>query len=362
VATPRGSEEEGEEEEAIGAWLHVCELLVNLSQTVLVNCPTASVFLAVVLPGGVPPETIDDSMLKGVLAELHTVLSRITGRTQRAETVPLRAAALVGNLRALQRQLVDTKVDPPPATLTKEELSPPRHPGGSGDGLPARSIEQREEDSDQVLEEVMGLFEAAAELEGDAEWCSVTELDTADAPAVDSARPDWEFDGAAHRKKRQQAIERAEAERNAKRAKLAPAPRVEPRKEDPRSSESRRRREAEEEREKAAKRHAPESSQQAPKPAAAPAAAPTAQAAAPPQKAIAANAAEKKAAPAAGGVDAQSAAALQAFLKDHPHFMRVIQNPKKCLSDPRVKTMFLAELNNYPVVQKFLASKGLVLS
>ena len=59
---------------------------------------------------------------------------------------------------------------------------------------------------------------------------------------------------------------------------------------------------------------------------------------------------------------ANPAEGLQAFLKDHPEFMRVLQNPKKCLADPRVKSMFVAELQNYPAVKTFLASKGLQLS
>lgn len=42
--------------------------------------------------------------------------------------------------------------------------------------------------------------------------------------------------------------------------------------------------------------------------------------------------------------------------------MRVLQNPKKCLSDPRVKSMFKSELDNYPMVKQFLATKGLVLT
>eukprot|EP00421_Protoceratium_reticulatum_P036396 CAMPEP_0168464548 /NCGR_PEP_ID=MMETSP0228-20121227/55636_1 /TAXON_ID=133427 /ORGANISM="Protoceratium reticulatum, Strain CCCM 535 (=CCMP 1889)" /LENGTH=237 /DNA_ID=CAMNT_0008480055 /DNA_START=75 /DNA_END=785 /DNA_ORIENTATION=- len=84
VATERGSEAEAEAEDALAAWLHAGELLVNLCQTVLVNCPTASVFLAVVLPTGSPPENVDEAMLRGVLADVHAVLGRITGRTQRA--------------------------------------------------------------------------------------------------------------------------------------------------------------------------------------------------------------------------------------------------------------------------------------
>jgi len=53
---------------------------------------------------------------------------------------------------------------------------------------------------------------------------------------------------------------------------------------------------------------------------------------------------------------------LARFVKDHPHFMRVLENPKKSLADPRVKNMFVAELSSYPVVKAFLVKKGLNLS
>merc|ERR1712228_591419 len=68
---------------------------------------------------------------------------------------------------------------------------------------------------------------------------------------------------------------------------------------------------------------------------------------------------EPKAAPQAASAP-NAGQALQGFLDDHPEFMRVLQNPKKCLSDPRVKSMFIRELENYPVVKSFLATKGLV--
>lgn len=370
--TPRSSEGEVEAEEAIAAWLHVGELLVNLCQTVLVNCPTASVFLAVVLPGGLPPDTIDEAVLKGVLADLHTVLARITGRTQRAETVPLRAAALVGNLRALQRQLIDTKVDPPPATLTREELCPPRHAGSAEAGDAGTASASRA--GCDALEDVVDLFDAAIELEGDSEWYSVTDLDAADAPA-ESARQDWEFDGAAHRKKRRDAIEKAEVERRAKRLKVA----TRSEKPDDRNSQVRRRASESEppRNEKASKPRTTVTSSSPAEAPAKPTATSTATTAAAqpaqqatggsgkapdpsPAAAAKAPAATPKAAATAGEV--ADVAALQAFLKDHPQFLRVVQNPKKCLSDPRVKSMFLSELKNYPVVEAFLSAKGLVLT
>lgn len=366
--TPRGTEGEVEAEENLASWLHVGELLVNLCQTVLVNCPTASVFLAVVLPGGLPPEKIDESVLKGVLADLDTVLIRITGRTQRAETVPLRAAALVGNLRALQRQLIDSKVDPPPTTLTREELCPPRHAIGANGASDSGAAAANDAAACDVLEEVVDLFEAANSLEGDSEWYSVADLDAADAP-VDSARPDWEFDGAAHRKKRKQAIEKAEAERREKRLKQAP--RIERQAQD-----SSRRRTSENEvprserNDKAPRRSAAATPSGSPtdRTSAATTSPPAAAGSKAPEASVSEVAAKAPApaaaAPKAPAVmpDGAEIVALQSFLKDHPHFLRVVQNPGKCLKDPRVKTMFLAELKNYPLVQQFLNKKGLVLT
>jgi len=60
----------------------------------------------------------------------------------------------------------------------------------------------------------------------------------------------------------------------------------------------------------------------------------------------------------AGEATVSPEAAVQAFMTDHPEFMRVLNNPKKCLSDPRVKSMFMKELQNYPAVKAFIASKG----
>lgn len=67
--------------------------------------------------------------------------------------------------------------------------------------------------------------------------------------------------------------------------------------------------------------------------------------------------------PAATGGDAASqAAALQAFVQANPTFLRVLQNPKKCLGDPRVKSMFMREVQKYPAVKAFLEAKGLSLT
>lgn len=170
----------------------------------------------------------------------------------------------------------------------------------------------------------------------------------------------WEFDAVARRKRRQAALEKAESERKAKRQKQSQV----------RPGDQGRRRSAEEERrekEKAARRGrspphstsgggAPERSRSPP---------PSTTGSAPPAATP----------PAAGGdtlgtagqnpapsAQENQAEALKSFLKDHPEFMRVLSNPKKSLSDPRVKAMFVKELSNYPAVKTFLESKGLSLS
>merc|ERR1712167_521785 len=58
----------------------------------------------------------------------------------------------------------------------------------------------------------------------------------------------------------------------------------------------------------------------------------------------------------------QDTGALQKFLAEHPEYMRVLQNPTKTLSDPRVKQMFVKDLQNYPAVKTFFESKGLQLT
>jgi len=364
-STPRGSEGESEAEEALGSWLHVGELLVNLCQTVFVNCPTASVFLAVMLPGGMPPEKANEETLTGILADVNTVLGRITGRTQRSETVLLRAAALLGNLRALQIGLLDTKMGPPPATLTREELCQPRQ---TGTGAPSSASANKSggatgtsDDTEEAMEEIVSILDAAADLEGDADWQIVAELDAADTPAAGS-RADWEFDGAAHRAKRKAAIEKAEADLRAKRQKQKE------RAERDERALARTRRSSDVD---SSTRTGGSESKLPRRSSAASAAAGTTSAASATSKAGGKPAAETSVVPAAAAQKAADAAppaaagqaqALAAFLKDHPEFMRVLQNPKKCLSDPRVKSMFMSELQNYPAVKSFLATKGLVLN
>lgn len=312
-ATTRGSEAAADAEDVLASWLFVGELLLRLCQGVLVNCPTASVFLAV-MTNGAPPEHIDDATLKGVLSDVHSALSRITGRRLRGETVPLRAAALVGNLRALHQQLADTDAGPPPTTLTREELCP-------STGVDDAVVPPLDKDED-VLCEIVSLFSAAADLESDPEWHLVAALDAADVTEAG-----WEFDAQADRKRRQAALEKAESERRAKRLKTRGD-----------RSEGRRRPEDAREKEKPRSKSPP------------------------PQASKAETTPAGAVAPAEGQAVGGSMDALQSFIKDHPEFLRVLQNPKKYLSDPRVKMMMLQALRDYPAVGSFLAAKGLLVT
>ncbi|CAK0828572.1 unnamed protein product, partial [Prorocentrum cordatum] len=154
----------------------------------------------VMLPGdGKPPEEVSEAMLKNVLADVSAVLIRVTGRSQRADSVPLRAAELVGNLRALQRQLLDTKQGPPPETLAREELCPPRHGGASAEPAAAGQAtagadgcaaggEAAVDDGADAMTEIVALFDEAADVEADPEWHAVAELDSADRLASREAR------------------------------------------------------------------------------------------------------------------------------------------------------------------------------
>lgn len=355
-STERGSELETEAEEALMLWLTAAELLVSLCQTVLVNCPTVTVFISLI-SGGTPPDSdsVDEAMLKGILGEVNSIVLLITGR-RRAEAPLLRAAALVGNIGAFEKELLETTKGPPPSTLVSEELCPPwSAPTATPSTATGSSTTARQgdtcSDEDDVLAEVVGLFTAAAELEADQEWLSVAELDSADAPPEGSASAAWEFDAVACRKKRQAMLEKAEMDRKTKRLKQTSqrdAQRDAARTTNDRDPRARRSRS----RDKAPRRDPSPARAPDPRPAETPSpasagAAPTAPAAPPAAKQAGAQ---------------EQAAALSKFVKDHPEFMRVLQNPKKELGDPRKKSMFVKELQNYPLVKKFFESKGLVLN
>jgi hypothetical protein len=353
-----GSEGESEAEEVLQSWLHVGELLISLCQTVALNCPTVSVFLAVMSPSGCPPERVDQAVLQSVLSDVNSVLTKLCLRSQHGESaVPMRAATLVGNIRALMRQLDECSTGPPPTTLPHEEFCPswlvaPADEAGdeaAGDQRrPSSSADQSSGSYDDVLLEAVALFSALSELEADAEWKSVAELDAADAPADGTS---WVFDAVMQRKKRKEKIEKAESDRQAKRLKQAQSQRTGidrdaasrdkqdergVRKEAPPANKESR------DRERSPPRTATEPAKEAPGASA--------------ETTVAVPKKE------AATVNASSAQALQKFLKEHPHFMRVLNNHKKSLSDPRVKSMFLTELNAHPEVKAFLEKQGLAFS
>jgi len=355
-ATPEGSEEETAAEEVLIAWLNVGSLLAELCRTVLLNCPTASVFLALMLPGGAMPEKVDEAALKGVLAVVNGVLAKIAGGCRNG-SIQVKAAEVVGTLYALEHQLLNFESGPPPTQLPAQDLDIGR---GVADAVSAsdpsvvksdagKNGETTSEkpaapkDDGDVLLELMSIFSDAAALEEAPEWHAAAALDVAEQPGEGAM---LEFDVASNRRKRKAAKEKADLEKKAKRQKQVQQLALTSTSERP---DARRRPPdmvVEQPKDKVAKK--------VPTPAAAAAPA-SAQAAS-----AAADAAPKAAAKAATSAGNQ-AEAMTNFVKDHPEFMRVLTNPKK-LSDPRVKSMFIKELQNYPGLKDFLASKGVNLS
>jgi hypothetical protein len=337
-ASVPGSEGEVEAEEILQSWLHVGELLIALCQTILCNCPTVSVFLAVMSPSGTPPEQADQAALQAVLANVNNALGKLCqGRSRHSTSVPLRAATLVGNLRAFNRNLAEFTPGPPPATLQRQELCPPAviQNGSAVSAAEAGNVESGQEPHcHEVLMELVGLFATLSDLETDPEWKDVAELDATETPAEGSGFS-WEFDAVAHRNKRQALLEKADADRKAKRA---------------RQSQTQQRPVT------STELVVREVKKDEPKKAAPPASTETALAR--PEDVTKPAAAQ----PAATGSASEDAKALAKFVADYPQFMRVLQNPKKALGDPRVKKMFVETVQEYPRVKAFLEKKGLTLS
>eukprot|EP00928_Gymnodinium_smaydae_P095593 TRINITY_DN8249_c0_g4_i1.p1 TRINITY_DN8249_c0_g4~~TRINITY_DN8249_c0_g4_i1.p1 ORF type:complete len:1883 (-),score=387.78 TRINITY_DN8249_c0_g4_i1:67-5715(-) len=347
-ASQPGSEAEADTEEILAAWLRAAALLVELCQSVVGCCPTRAVFLAVFAPGA-SIDSADDSQMSNVLADVREALNYITQR-KRSEAIKARATAVLDKLMALQAALLELKQGPAPKVLPRDDFCVT----SSETATPDRAVEASTAAvaEDDLLTDMVALFEAVDDMERNPDWAIAAELD----PAQPSAKAQWAFDAAAHRKKRQDALEKLESDRQAKRLKLAPQ--LQPPPQQPRK----RSREREKAPEAAARPTAPAMSP----PATPPPTATASLAAAVSQAVVPATAAS--AAPAApAGVAAKAAAkpgpaeALQSFMKDHPEFMRVLKNPQKVLSDPRVKSMFVAELQNYPEVRAFFESKGLKL-
>jgi len=333
-ATERDSDEEKDAGDVLCSWLQVGELLVKLCRTAVVHCPTVGVFLSIITPGGNAPEQIEPDALSGTFGDVQEALGRIIGR-RRSESIQQRGIGLLGELKALHASLREMQQGSPPSGIPREDLCPPERADvtmeAASGSTRSSSRDSGIEDStcaDEEMDDFVRLFEDASALEGAAEWIAAAELDSTDSSAEGGVIA-WEFDAVAHRMKRKAALDKLESDRKAKRLKqieagqqivMVPPPKA------------------------AQKPAAPEKpAAAAPAPAAqtAPAAAPVV--------------------PSKPQVAAGSAEALQSFLKDHPEFMRVLQNPKKALSDPRVKSMFVSELQNYPLVKAFLATKGLKL-
>ena len=325
------SQDTGPEELAeLGIWLRATELMVSLQRVVVQHCPSSTIFLEVVLENSFAPDSL--------FADVEQILRRISSLDMLERT----ALRICESINCLRKELLGKPAGPLPSTLPIKTFAPPTRGRNETKNGEERSREEKQEKHSEeslaanAVEEVVSLLDAAADLESNAEWVSVVELDPTDASGED--RMDFEFDAATLRKKRQDFLEKFESDRRAKRLK---------------------------QQEKQQEMRIERAEEKASTPAGAPNQ-PTADA-----PAMASDnpfsahvKPEKVEAVSKKGVDGRTnpAEALQSFLKDHPEFMRVLQNPKKCLADPRVKTMFVTELQNYPAVKSFLASKGLQLS
>ena len=341
----RGSEEEGAAFEELTSWLRAADSLISLCRRVVGHSPSAAVFLQVVKGGSTPQNLLEEFLL--ALQQAPNNQPHLNGNY-----IPDQVSSVIKAVKRLREELAAKPPDPLPTVLPASLFQQPVRPGRSaksaaesaGDtGLngSADTAKELSDNSARALEEVVSLLDAAADLEASAEWALVVELDPAEPPAED-AKMDWEFDAVTLRRKRQDFLEKFESDRKAKRLKQQQEKQLQ---------------------EKQWVERAEDRS-----------AAPGANAAASrttgdPGDHTASDVKEEHRSteppPKREPQDDESvnpAEALQSFLKDHPEFMRVLQNPKRCLADPRVKTMFVTELQNYPAVKSFLASRGLQLS
>eukprot|EP00930_Biecheleria_cincta_P025737 TRINITY_DN18269_c0_g1_i1.p1 TRINITY_DN18269_c0_g1~~TRINITY_DN18269_c0_g1_i1.p1 ORF type:complete len:1831 (+),score=360.08 TRINITY_DN18269_c0_g1_i1:175-5667(+) len=351
----KGTEEERLASEELTNWCRVTELLVGLSRSVVAHCPSPAVLLEHILgDASLQPQAVMENCAQA----LTKIVSSTTATGHFSEV----AMAAAKGIEALRRELQAKSSFPVPSTLAaKDILSPHRKKSETAivvakgeNGKATKKADTSMDDGSQAMQDAVSLLDSVADLEASAEWCSVAELDSS-APSPDVPHMmELEFDAAILRRKRQAFLEKAESERNAKRLKQQ----QEKQKTEPPAATAQ-----------------PSPSPSAPAKAAAPtrtAASPPAQepaapkSAAPPAAKVAkTEPVEPKPAmeptkpkPAGGG----AADALGVFLKDHPEFMRILQNPTKCLADPRVKSMFMSELQKYPAVKSFLVAKGVQLS
>eukprot|EP00931_Biecheleriopsis_adriatica_P064560 TRINITY_DN39323_c0_g1_i1.p1 TRINITY_DN39323_c0_g1~~TRINITY_DN39323_c0_g1_i1.p1 ORF type:complete len:1857 (+),score=399.70 TRINITY_DN39323_c0_g1_i1:64-5634(+) len=381
----KGTEDESVAQDELAGWLRVAELMVTLCRVVVTNCPTSQIFFDQIMAAGSSPSP------GSVLEDVLQVVKSIMGQSQPNGSIsPEQSAHIVRAIESLRQELAAKPSEIPPKSMAATDLMSQSQKAKAGNGTAeedntkagtsgedgeSSDLDVKElDDGAGTIDEVVSLLDAAADLEASAEWMgAVAELDSAEPPHEDS-KMDWEFDAVVLRKKRQAILEKRESERQAKRLKqqqekppvatpaAAPgtsatpaAPATTAASAAPSNAGA-----------QAAAPPAPAATAAAPAPPAqaapkAPAAPATAVKEEPGQAPAPKKTETKKAEPAKSG-GGGPAEALQSFLKDHPEFMRVLQNPKKCLADPRVKTMFMNELNNYPAVKAFLAAKGLQLS
>jgi len=329
----KGSEDEASAVEELNSWLQAGELVVRLSRTVVQHCPTSDVYLTTVL--GVA--TADPKLVCEEVMQITKAISAGLGLVRE------RAASLSRAIEELRNELISKPAGQAPVALPAAELLSPQR---SAKCESAGTAEAPDPPEKGAFEEAVALLDAAAELEASTEWTSVAELDNAEPPQADDSKMDWEFDAAVLRKKRQIFLEKSESDRKAKRLKQLEEKQLQEKQMQAQKNEDRSAAPA------PATTTAPADTQKPQEPARPKETALVKQEPAPVVK----EEPKEKAAAAPGKGPAE---ALQVFLKDHPEFMRVLQNPKKCLADPRVKSMFVAELENYPAVKSFLAAKGL---
>ena len=324
----KGSEDETAALEELSGWLQATELMVSLQRVVVENCPTSTVFFQVVLgSAGASPNSVFEDLMQIV-----------QGIPDNAAHILEQTSQIVQAVGTLRKELQAKPTGPIPNALPARIFAPPsRGKKTEGRGMdPKEDRGPHQEDCEVAVAEAVSLLDAAVDLESSVEWASVVELDSTETG--DDTKMEWEFDAGMLRKKRLDFLEKFESDRRAKRLKQ----------QQEKQQEKQRMERAED---KAGSAGAPPQSTTdlAPRDAGS-------------RQNEKVDRADRAEAPKKGSDGkVNPAEALHGFLQDHPEFMRVLQNPKKCLADPRVKKMFVAELQNYPAVKSFLASQGLQL-
>ena len=322
----KGSEDEAAALEELGGWLRATGSMVSLQRAVVENCPTSTVFLEVVLEN---PEVSPQSLFEDLLQILQ-------GIPNSAHHIVEQASQISRAVGALRKELEAKPSGSIPHALPMKIFAPPSRGKKTESRMDPKGEERSayQEDSEVAVVEAVSLLDAAVDLESSAEWASVVELDSTETG--DDTKMEWEFDAGMLRKKRLDFLEKFESDRRAKRLKQQQEKQLE-----------KQRMERAEEKAGSAAVPTSQSTDLVPRDV--------------PRQNEKLDKAEAAKKDRKSDGKLNPAEALQGFLQDHPEFMRVLQNPKKCLADPRVKKMFVAELQNYPAVKSFLASQGLQL-